>query len=93
MAAILHADIDAVALTHGATDGMNAALWSLDWRPGDVLVTTNREYQGVEAAIRNLARRRGVEVRRIDVDLPDDALLRAASKRRSTGPAWPRCRT
>jgi L-cysteine/cystine lyase len=76
LAAILHADVDAVALTHGATDGMNAALWSIDWSPGDVLVTTGQEFQGVQAAIGNLARRRDVEVRLVDVDVPDSDVLR-----------------
>jgi len=75
VAAIIHAGVDAVALTHGATDGLNAALWSIDWAPGDVLVTTTREFQGVQAAVGNLARRRGVEIRLVDVDLPDADVL------------------
>src|SRR5262249_23499557 len=48
--------------------------------PGDVLVTTNAEFQGVEAAIANLARRRGVEVRLVDIDLPDDEVVPAFAR-------------
>src|SRR5207237_8144539 len=46
IAAIVHADIDAIALTHGTTDGVNAALWSIEWTPGDGIVTTTIESPG-----------------------------------------------
>src|SRR5207237_7528770 len=77
IAAIVHADIDAIALTHGTTDGVNAALWSIDWARGDVLVTTSLEYPGVVAAIRSVAGRRGVEVRTVEVAGDDPSTLAA----------------
>ena len=51
IAAVIHAPLDAIALTHGTSDGINAALWSIDWQPGDNLVTTRAEFPGVAAAI------------------------------------------
>ncbi len=86
VAAILHASPDAVALTRSTTDGLNAALWSLDWRPGDQVVTTTLEHAGLLAPLAAL-RDRGVEVRYADVgDGGDDeatiaALVRALSAR------------
>jgi L-cysteine/cystine lyase len=71
VAAIIHSDLDAVALMHGTTDGVNAALWSIDWMPGDNLVTTRLEYPGVVAAFGTLEERRGVEIRFVEAG-PDD---------------------
>ena len=71
VAAVIHADLDAVALTHGTTDAVNAALWSIDWQPGDNLVTTTAEYPGVLAAVATLADRRRVEVRTVEIGTDD----------------------
>ena len=49
VAAILHATPDSVALTRSTTDGLNAAAWSIDWRPGDEVVTTTIEHAGLLA--------------------------------------------
>lgn len=77
VAAVIHADLDSIALMHSTTDGVNAALWSVDWQPGDNLVTTTLEYAGVEAGIDALAERRQLEVRRIAPG-PDDVATLAA---------------
>ena len=37
MAAVLGTGIDAIALTHSTTEGMNLAVGALGWRPGDRL--------------------------------------------------------
>ena len=72
VAAVLHGDVDSVALTHGTTHGLNIALWSIDWQPGDRLVTSDLEYPGVMAACRSLTDRRGVEVAIAGVDRTGD---------------------
>jgi L-cysteine/cystine lyase len=77
VAAVIHADLDAIALMHSTTDGVNAALWSVDWQPGDNLVTTTHEYAGVAAGIDALAERRQLEVRRVEPG-PDDVATLAA---------------
>ena len=79
IAAVIHAPLSAIALTHGTTDGINAALWSIDWQPGDSLVTTTAEFPGVAAAIDALADRWNLDVRRVDVGGDgDDAATLAA---------------
>ena len=80
VAAIIHADLDAVALTHSTTDGVIAALWSIGWQPGDNLVTTTVEFPGVMAAVAALADRCGADVRAVNPG-PDDAASLAAFAR------------
>src|SRR5919202_3273028 len=52
-----------VALTSSTTAGMNFALWGLDWRAGDEVVTTDVEHFGGLGPLYALARRYGVAVR------------------------------
>ena len=72
VAAVLHASPDSVALTRSTTDGLNAAAWSIDWRPGDEVVTTSLEHRGLLAPLAALAER-GVVVRVADVGDGGDA--------------------
>jgi L-cysteine/cystine lyase len=46
VAAVLGTDVSSVALTHATTDGMNAGVLAIDWRPGDHVVTTRSEHAG-----------------------------------------------
>lgn len=68
VAAILGADIDEIALTHGTTDGMNAATWSVDWQRGDVAVTTTHEHAGGLGPLYALRDRLGIDVRFAEFD-------------------------
>jgi L-cysteine/cystine lyase len=77
IAAVIHAGLDDIALMHSTTDGVNAALWSVDWQPGDNVVTTTHEYAGVVAGIDALVERRLVEVRRVEPGADDVATLAA----------------
>ncbi len=78
VAAILHATPDSVALTRSTTDGLNAAAWSIDWRPGDEVVTTTIEHAGLLAPLAAL-QERGVVVRLADVgDGGDDEVTLTA---------------
>jgi L-cysteine/cystine lyase len=56
-----------VALTGSATDGINAALRSLELGPGDEVVTSDEEHPGVLAPLGRL-QRRGVDVRVVPWD-------------------------
>jgi L-cysteine/cystine lyase len=79
VAAILAADPDDVALTHSTTDGMNLAVGSLPWRPGDRALTTRHEHPGGLAPLLALRDRLGVEVEMVDVgDGGDDERTLAA---------------
>ncbi|MHB8576769.1 MAG: aminotransferase class V-fold PLP-dependent enzyme, partial [Dehalococcoidia bacterium] len=52
-----------VALTSSTTGGMNLALWGIDWRPGDEIVTTDIEHFGGLMPLYILQQRFGVRVR------------------------------
>jgi L-cysteine/cystine lyase len=66
-AAVIGAPLDAVALTHSTTDGLNAVAWAIDWRPGDRAVTTNHEHPALLGPLARLRERRGVDVSIVDV--------------------------
>ncbi len=67
LAAILGADIDSVALTHATTDGMNIAVWSVNWQPGDRAVTTTHEHAGALGPLVAVRDRYGIEIAFADV--------------------------
>ncbi|HEY6058448.1 MAG TPA: aminotransferase class V-fold PLP-dependent enzyme [Candidatus Limnocylindrales bacterium] len=87
VAAILGADVDAVALTHATTDGINLAAWGLDWRRGDRVVTTNVEHAGGLGPLRALAERFGVELASVDVADGEDDERTVAAFERALAPA------
>ncbi len=65
-ARLLGCDLAEVALTTSTTAGLSAALWGLDWRVGDEVVTTDVEHFGGLGPLYTLARRFGVVVRIVD---------------------------
>ena len=82
VAAVIGAELGAVALTHATTDGMNIATWGLDWSAGDVAVTTVQEHAGGLGSLYSLRDRLGVEVRFAEVgDGSDDDVTLAAFDR------------
>jgi len=46
VAAVLGGDLDEIALTHAATDGMNMGTWAIDWSKGGRAVTSCHEHAG-----------------------------------------------
>ena len=73
VAAVLGASLDAIALTHATTDGMNIATWAPAWQAGDIAVTTTHEHAGALGPLYALRDRLGVEVRFADIgDVADD---------------------
>jgi L-cysteine/cystine lyase len=79
IAAVLGTDVDLVALTHSTTEGVNLALGTIDWRPGDRAVTTTLEHPGVTGPLARLRDRVGVEVVEAEIgDGGDDTRTLAA---------------
>lgn len=66
----LHADGAGLGFVTNATEGVNAVLRSIEFRPGDVLVTTDHVYRAVLQAMRYVARRAGAEIRVVPIPLP-----------------------
>ena len=62
VAAVLGGDLDEVAITHAATDGMNVGTWSLDWRDGGRAVTTCHEHPGGVGPLYMICDRHGVDL-------------------------------
>src|SRR4051812_27356725 len=57
-------------LVTNATEGVNAVLHSLTFRPGDELLTTNHVYNAVRQAMQFTCARSGASYREVDVPLP-----------------------
>jgi len=53
---------DTITLTEDVSVGCNIALWGIDWKPGDHILITDCEHQGIVAAVRELQRRFDLEV-------------------------------
>jgi L-cysteine/cystine lyase len=68
VAAVLGTGVDRVALTGSTTEGLAAAILTIDWRAGDRVVTTAHEHPGLTATLAMLRDRRGVEIVVADVD-------------------------
>lgn len=66
VASLLNADVDEVAVTHGTTEGLNVAIYGLDWQPGDEFITCNLEHPAL-ATPGNVLEERGVTVKRVEV--------------------------
>jgi L-cysteine/cystine lyase len=78
--------MDLVALTHSTTEGINLALGTIDWRPGDRAVTTSLEHPGVTGPLAMLRDRLGVEVVEAEIgDGGDDARTLAALEDAAAG--------
>lgn len=67
VAAVIGADVDEIAIVHATGEAMNAALWGLDVRPGDRIVTTTAEHPAGLGPVRLVADRFGAEVAVADV--------------------------
>jgi L-cysteine/cystine lyase len=81
VAAILATDPACIALGHAATDGMNVAALSIDWKPGDRAVTTSLEHPGGMGPLWAARARHGVELDVVDVASGDPAAVIEAMDR------------
>ena len=67
IAGIFNAKVSEVALMRSTTEGMNAALNGVMWRPGDEIITTQLEHICLFSAIASVSHRFGVTVRTVDI--------------------------
>jgi L-cysteine/cystine lyase len=72
VAAVVGADVDEIAMTHSTSAAMNAAIWSLDLRPGDRIVTTREEHAGAHGPVHAAAARTGAVPALVEVGPGDD---------------------
>jgi L-cysteine/cystine lyase len=64
---LLGAGEDEIALTHHTTEGMNIAVWGLNWQAGDEIVTTTAEHEGGFMPVYVAAQRFGLTLRIVDI--------------------------
>ncbi len=57
-----------VGITGNTTHGVDIAVWGIEWRPGDEVITTALEHPGVSVPLGILARRVGVRVRHVPAE-------------------------
>ncbi len=72
LADFIGAEMDEVALTHSATEGMNLILWGLNWQAGDEIITTNREHVAGLAPISLVSSRFGLTVKYIEAEYGEE---------------------
>ena len=75
VARLLSADPSEIALTRHVTEGINIVATGMDWRPGDEVIISDEEHPGGSLPWMNLARRRGVVVRKVHLSYDLDSLL------------------
>lgn len=68
---MVHADPSTIALTQHTTNGMNIALFGLNWQAGDELITTTVEHEGGLVPAFILRQRYGVIIRMVDITAAD----------------------
>lgn len=71
-AALVGGDLERIALTRSTTDGLAAGILGLDWRPGDVAVTTSLEHPALLGLLAAARERHGIAVRVVAADGPGD---------------------
>jgi L-cysteine/cystine lyase len=64
---LLTVPADEIALTTSVTTGLGQVIWGIDWREGDEAITTNLEHPALIVPLMNVARRRGVRVRFVEL--------------------------
>jgi len=72
VAAVVGADVDQIALVHSTSQAMNAAVWSVDLRPGVRSVTPQAEHPGGLGPVHVAAARSGAELAIADVGFGGD---------------------
>lgn len=86
VAAVVGADVGSVALSHSATDAMNAGTLAIDWRPGDRAVTSRSEHAGGVGPLYALRDRLGIEVDFVDAGADGDDARTVAAFDRAIAP-------
>jgi L-cysteine/cystine lyase len=66
-AAAFRTPVSTVALTRHTTDGMNIGIMGLNWEQGDELIITDTEHPGGQYPSYVVARRYGVQLRRVNL--------------------------
>jgi L-cysteine/cystine lyase len=80
LARLLGSGPERIAVTVNTTHGVNCVAWGIDWRPGDVAITTALEHPGLAAPLHLLGRRLGVRVEVISAEEASGDLAGAVAR-------------
>lgn len=80
LAKVLGCDAGEVAITHNTTEGVNYAIWGMNWNAGDEVVTTNVEHIGGLAPLYVLEQRYGLRIKIADCGPTGEGALEAISE-------------
>jgi selenocysteine lyase/cysteine desulfurase len=75
IARFIGADADELTFTTQFSTGVNIVVEGLAWREGDEIIVTDQEHPALLTPVLNVARRRGLVVRRLPVSSSADELL------------------
>lgn len=75
LAGLIQAKPQEITLTQHTTEGMNTALWGLNWQPGDEAIVTNMEHEGGLAPLSVLRQRKGVTLKFWNVNQEKERML------------------
>jgi selenocysteine lyase/cysteine desulfurase len=75
LAALIGAQVEEIAFTRNATDGINLVLAGIDWKPGDEVITTDEEHEAMNHPLLYLQHSRGIRARFIKVSPDPEVML------------------
>jgi selenocysteine lyase/cysteine desulfurase len=75
LAEMIHAQVEEIAFTRNATDGINLVLAGIDWQPGDEVITTDEEHEAMIHPLLYLQRTRQIKVRLVQVSPHAETML------------------
>ena len=74
LARSVNAPPEQVALTSSTSNGVGIVIAGLEWSPGDEVVTTTEEHQGILSPLDVISSRYGVDVKAVPADDLEDAI-------------------
>jgi isopenicillin-N epimerase len=70
LAELFGCDAEEIAITRNASESLEAALFGLDLKPGDEILTTTQDYPRMLTTLRQRQRREGVVLKTIRIPIP-----------------------
>jgi L-cysteine/cystine lyase len=74
LARTVNAPPEQVAVTSSTSSGVAVVVAGIDWNPGDQVVTTTEEHQGILSPLDVISSRHGVDVRAVPADELEEAI-------------------
>ena len=72
---LFNVSTDEIAMMRAISEGMSTVAWGLDWSPGDEVIVTSEEHPTGMLVWLNLAERRGITVKHLDIATDKSELL------------------